>query len=1055
MKPALFAEKFHNRQEIVMLILTSWQAFVMGAFISLFTIGAHVLYFQTWDASRLPLAFLLSGILGIVLFSAYAFLVNRLHLKYFGVIAQAMIFVLVFGVYEFYDTLANLHIFGIPLFLPFSLALPLIMMTALLHRRHLNLIFTPRQHRSFYPYIRTSFMAGIVVASYCLVGALFFDFDVVRIIEAGAVCSGIVALLQVIINRYHRSTGIFSRSLKKHVQLRSRFHEMFYSKYTLLLLGFVLVSAVTGFLLHYHFISGTRLNYPNTIGLAKFFGFFTGTTFLFVYAVERFLVRKILYSYDSPYSLVLIPSLLFLAGIATLIVDLVVGQSPAFARFSFGFLMIAMLKVGYETTFEAIELPSLRVLFHTLDVRFSGAVITRMEGTLRMAGLLVSGLLIFALSELSLNRGFIINLILLLLLGGWIVLGIFLVKTYQTNLREMIRRLKTSKRSIGQELLNIDEKSHSLINSPNPLKSIHALSVIERLEPLTHEKYLLSLLAVESPELRQHLLARISDHALLSSLDRLKDLAKWGNGKSTNGLLPKIINRFEIKFEAGKTRAAIENLVNSNTLTDRILAAEIIGGSDKREWGEYLLQLSRDIEPEVKFASVKAMARLANINHCHVLIGYLTASHYYPYAFEALVKIGDGALPLLEQEFLQPDADNVLLSRIVRIYGKIGSPAAIECLLGKIENQYRTIARQSILALREAKFQATPANINRILNDIVRLITIMSWNFAAYASVQNASSFTPLKNTLQQEINDNYFMLYHLLALAYNPTSIGNIKNMLTEGNDTDISFAIELLDQIVNEEIKQIFFPVMENISFKDRFKQLQYFFHAAKENPENLIPEIITRDFNQISLYAKASAIMSALQLTQNFPVQEITASIFHPNQLVRESAAYVLHIMDPDKLESVYPRLDPLHTAGIKTALSCHDKDVPYLLLDRINFIKNSPKMQNISHDVLYELAKSLEIHFLNADIEFLIKREDVHYAFMIIMDGQAQINNSSGKVFTFAKNDIIYSDIYVEDNTFSLKALTNLRFYGLEQEVLNSLLFDHIDFRNAVYEMIEEA
>ncbi len=212
-----------------------------------------------------------------------------------------------------------------------------------------------------------------------------------------------------------------------------------------------------------------------------------------------------------------------------------------------------------------------------------------------------------------------------------------------------------------------------------------------------------------------------------------------------------------------------------------------------RNWADHLLHLSRDIEPEVKLASVKAMARLGNPNHSYVLIGYLTTPVYYPYAFEALIKIGDPALPLMEQVFLLPDSDNIILSRIVRIYGKIGSPAAIEYLLGKIENQNRTIARQALLALREAKFQATPGNINRILNDIVRLINIMSWNFAAYSSISRSTRYGLLKEALESEIKDNYTNLYHLLALAYNPTSIGNIKNLLLEGNDVDISFAIEI----------------------------------------------------------------------------------------------------------------------------------------------------------------------------------------------------------------------------------------------------------------------
>jgi hypothetical protein len=474
-----------------------------------------------------------------------------------------------------------------------------------------------------------------------------------------------------------------------------------------------------------------------------------------------------------------------------------------------------------------------------------------------------------------------------------------------------------------------------------------------------------------------------------------------------------------------------------------------------QDCADHLLQLTRDIEPEVKLASVQAMSRLANPNHSYVLIGYLTTAAYYPYAYEALIKIGDPALPLMEQVFLLPDSDNILLSRIVRIYGKIGTPSAIEYLLGKVENQNRTIARQALLALREAKFQATPGNINRILNNIVRLINIMSWNFAAFASIHKYTRFHLLHEAFHSEINDNYNTLYHLLSLAYNPTSIGNIKNMLVEGNDTDISFAVELLDQVVNEEIKQVFFPVVENLPVKERFKQLQYFFQATKEPPENLIRDIITRDFNQISLYTKSCALMSTLLLDKNIPDQEIVASIFHPSQLIRESAAFVLEKTEPEKLESVYIRLEPAQTSEIRSALSNVSSGIPYLLIDRVRFIKQSVRLQEVSDDVLIEVSRALEIHYLNKDEEFLIKREDVHYAFMIIIEGVAQIINSSGKVFTFEKNDIIYSDIFVEDNTFTLRALTDIRLYSLELEVLNSLMFDFIDFRNSIFGMIEEA
>ena len=79
-------------------------------------------------------------------------------------------------------------------------------------------------------------------------------------------------------------------------------------------------------------------------------------------------------------------------------------------------------------------------------------------------------------------------------------------------------------------------------------------------------------------------------------------------------------------------------------------------------------------------------------------------------------------------------------------------------------------------------------------------------------------------------------------------------------------------------------------------------------KNTPENLIQDIITRDFNQISLYAKACAIYSLLILKKHEAGQELVASVFHPNQLIRETAAYVLEKLIPEAWNRFIHRLDP---------------------------------------------------------------------------------------------------------------------------------------------------
>jgi ATP:ADP antiporter, AAA family len=1055
MKNSFFGITVRNSQEFTMLVICTLQTFFTGAFISLFLIGSHVLFLQSWEPEKLTQAFILSGIFGILLFSVYSYFASRTNVRKMTFWA---LFALLIGnilISLNYDNIATYRLLGIPLMLPFTLCFPVVFFIFVLLRNSFANIFKPEQHRRFFPAIRASLIAGIVIASYALVGALYINWDILLIIKGSTIFIGLATLAQLIGNRVHSQSPVFPQPVKHTAQLRSRFYELFYTRYTFLLLAFVVLSAVVGFTIQYLFISETRFNYPHTIGLAKFFGFFMGTMFIFIYVVERFLIRKILYTYDSPYSLSLVPVLMAVAAGASLLVNLLVGQSNAISRFSFYFLMVAMIKIGFETTYETIELPTLRVLFRTLDLRFQSSVRPRFEGSIRMSGLIISGLFIMTLLSIHFkNKSLLINIAILLFTLAWIYIGIKLVKSYQSALREFIRRLKTSKKAVGQSTTDIHARLQSLIYNSNPVKSINALAIVERLEPLVHEKQMVLLLDHDSAELRNYLLNRISENALLSSLPKLKELQQTNHLKNHGGQLSKLISKFEIKLNTGTSNESILNIVGSNILTDRILAAEIIGSSGNQCWSDHLLHLSRDFEPEVKLASAKAMARLGNPNHSYVLIGYLTTPGFYAYAFEALIKIGDPAFPYMEQMFLLPEADNILLSRIVRIYGKIGSPAAIDLLLAKIENQNRTIMHQALLALHEAKFQSTAANLNRILNCMVRLISTMSWNFAAYSSFRG-SRFDLLKNAMESEINSNYNTLYNLLALAYNSTSIGNIKTMLMEGTDTDISFAIELLDQIVNEEIKQVFFPVVENVSVRERYRQLQYFFHATRETPEDLIQEIIIRDFNQISLYAKACAIISTLNTGHKEAGQEIIASIFHPNQVIRETAAYVLSRLEPEMLESVYTRLEQGHVNELRSVISKAESHIPCLLLDKISFIKKCNAMKNLSEDILLEIATALDIHQMPAREEFLIKHEDVHFAFIIVVEGSAQINISSGKVFTFEKNDIIYSDLFVEDSTYSLRASTDLTFYSLDQEVLNTLMFDFIDFREAVFGIIEEA
>jgi hypothetical protein len=115
----------------------------------------------------------------------------------------------------------------------------------------------------------------------------------------------------------------------------------------------------------------------------------------------------------------------------------------------------------------------------------------------------------------------------------------------------------------------------------------------------------------------------------------------------------------------------------------------------------------------------------------------------------------------------------------------------------------------------------------------------------------------------------------------------------------------------------------------------------------------------------------------------------------------------------------------------------------------------KCEFISEDVLLEISRHMDLNTLSANDQLLIKKNDVHYPLVIIQNGQVEIRNSANKVFTFSRNEIIYSDIYSVYEAFSFRAVTPLTFFSLDQEMLNNLAFDNLEFRKLLFELIEES
>jgi AAA family ATP:ADP antiporter len=1043
---SLLLRKLHiERQEAGFIFLLLFSSAVLGIYLSTFDIVAHTIFFEKWQQKDMILAYVFSGLLGIVIFFFYSFLHKRISFKIFNFINLLFILLLTLSFFVLYYTGPD----EIITFAGLVIMFPLNLLSLLTFWRYYRKLLKPVQTKRLFPILDTGLALGTVVSTLIIIFLLsYFSYQTLGVVAILAI--GLLFVLQFVLNIYHTKNPVLDHRKERIVPVRSSLFVLWTTRYTRYLLLFGLISAVLGFYVHFGYMNLIKIRYHELQTLAFYYSLFLGAMFLFIWIVDKFLVHRILYSHDSPYSLVLIPIGLGLFFVVSLFGTLIIKKGQFNEPLPLLIILFGINKVVYETSKNVIQLPSFRALYRTLDIRFLQIIYPRVEGMVVMIGITIAGVLMIVgytiVTDLLLyvTVGFFISVV-------WFYYGVKLVKAYKRALQDSYRKLRIG-HSGDSHSESYTEKIRRILVGDDPVKVINAMKLSATIEPLTYERSLQRMLANPQPVVQEYVLKCIKDEALLELLPELKNISP--NSVQLKDLLEKVIHEFEARTSMLNKAMDLEKLVNSRIVNERVLAAEIIGARRDVTYTSALINLTREFEPDVKIAAVKAMARMSVPDHSYLLIEFLYSPEYQAYAFEALSQIGDPALDYLERLFITPNTDDNILSRVVHIYGKIGSAKAIDLLLNKLENQSRRITLATVSALHEANFQANSLNVHRILNIIVRTTHIMGWNYLVLTSLPDREEYFELKNAFRQEIANDQDLLYDLLSLAYNARTIREIREYLENGSSADISHAIEMLDHFVFEDIKPVLFPLLENITAKERVKRLQYYFPIERMTLYEMISFTLTRDYNILSIYPRICAMQVALEMPEFEVTQELIANLFHPNRLLREVAAVVIHKIDPQLFENVLDRIAPNIQFELKETVTNFEQGDKLLLVDKFNLLRNTDKFGEMAEWILIELAHALEEKkFRSGQLINLIQHE-ADYALFIVVGGSIQFEGVPQRIDTAGYYRLFYSTLITNSGISNIQFGEDTLMLSINHETVQKLLHDYFEIASSVLDCVEQ-
>jgi len=436
--------------------LLLFQSLFLGFFYGTLDIGAHALFLSEYTEEMLPMAFLISGFVGIILTTIYTRLQSAI--KFSGLSIGNLFFValamsLLWAGFRFFSL-------SVWVFVVFVMMGPLNIIAMIGFGGTTSRLFTLRQGKRLFGLVDAGQILGIIISSYAIPFILSMNVTTIDLLLISSISISIAFLLQIVMaNRFslNRVAESVKDSVKETLESKSRFWDIFRQKYTLVMAVFVALSVAVAFLVHYSFIAVVNIQYPENTELAKFLGYFMGTLTVFTLLIKTLVYSRLMKMYGLRLSLVISPLLIALFTVASVIIGSLLGYTAASASFGLFFLLVSLTKLFAKALKDSVEAPSFKILYLSLDEKIRYDMQARIDGTINEISAVMSGGIMVGLASIAFIKLIHFNYVLVLFVAAWIYFAFRLYKYYQQSLNDSLAGLKEIGKDQGSDHPNILE----------------------------------------------------------------------------------------------------------------------------------------------------------------------------------------------------------------------------------------------------------------------------------------------------------------------------------------------------------------------------------------------------------------------------------------------------------------------------------------------------------------------------------------------------------------------------------------------------------------------
>ncbi len=1009
-----------RRDEVVPVSLLLFQSVFLGFFLGAFDVGANTLFLNSFEQSMIPKAFVISGIVGIVLTSLYSYFQSKLSFSSLAALNLVVVFGITFLLrlgYYFSDTkwLA---------FALFVLMGPLNIVALVGFWGTVGRIFDLRQGKRIFGFIDTGQVVGVIISSLSIPFLITIGLVTKDLLYISAVSIFLAVIIQLFIN------SKYSQQLKVKVVSanKSSFVETLRIPYVRTMAIFVVLSMLVAFFVHFLFLSVASQRFDEPDEMAKFFGGLMGTLTIVSVLIKAFVYGPLMKTYGLKVSLLVSPAVMLIVTVSAAIVGSAFGYTVESAAFTLFFLLISLSKFFQKALKDSIEAPALKLLYQSLSPSIRHEVQARVDGTINEMAALLSGVVLTLLGLIGFFVLIHYTYILLGLILMWAVVSVSLFIGYRKTLKDTLENASSKEKQLSL--------SDYWLRKIRPVSAVKKYGIIELSKPwLLLEELKYDLKRVDGADL-EVVCSEINDLGFVELIPFIEKRIASESNDDSERMLSKTLDYLKSLLDEANNVVGIVSLIQSKSFEDRIRAAKLIGASSNHELKQRLTFLLRDLVPSVKKQAIWAARGSHSKDIISFLIDFLDKDFYAPIAHAALVGSGEIGLEMLMLTFNKSDSSAKLQERIIRIIPQTGSTIAAHVLFSKLS--VTSHLKEAILeGLLQLNFLADD-NDGVILHQmILEQAGVCAWNLNALHNCPSSSAVPGLKHELENNFFHSRSTLFQLLKLTYDRSSIDAVLENLEAGTGESISFAIELLDTFMVEDLKPYITPLLEDATLANRVWALQNYFPLRSYSAEDLLKAIINRNENLVTKYAKIYALNAYSNVEELSITADLAAQLFNSDRVLRLISAQIISSINQQSYLKLKKRLTDKHRVELDRMLEVVHA-VEGSTIEQLAFFREVAKDQNYAAP-LYWLYNTISIRVSNTNIlELGVFKQNSYVLF--IEKGEVTVKEKENLSHTYSIGDAVLvknGDI----DRIQLLAQDNTVVHFIDYKKLSAALYDY--------------